>query len=106
MAFKLRKLSHALGAEVCGVDVARPMSEGEFGEIYNAFLEHGILLFRDQKITREQHIEFSRRFGELDRHDALHVRNRDWLVTREGLDVVTDIEALTEILATLPTATC
>ena len=71
MALRLRKLSYALGAEVCGVDVSRPMSEGEFGEIYNAFLEHGILLFRDQNITREQHIEFSRRFGELDRHDAL-----------------------------------
>lgn len=71
MAFRLRRLSHALGAEVCGVDITRPMSETEFGEIYGAFLAHGILLFRDQNVTREQHIEFSRRFGELDRHDAL-----------------------------------
>jgi taurine dioxygenase len=71
MALKLRKLSYALGAEVCEVDVSQPMSEGFFGEIYQAFLEHGILLFRNQDITREQHIEFSRRFGELDRHDAL-----------------------------------
>lgn len=71
MQLKLRKLSYALGAEVCGVDVSQPMSETFFGEIYQAFLEHNILLFRDQAITREQHIEFSRRFGELDRHDAL-----------------------------------
>jgi taurine dioxygenase len=71
MALKLRKLSYALGAEVCGIDVSKPMSETEFGEIYDAFLGNGILLFRDQDITREQHIDFSRRFGELDRHDAL-----------------------------------
>lgn len=71
MALKLRKLSYALGAEVCGVDISRPMSETEFGAIYDAFLENGILLFRGQEITREQHIDFSRRFGELDRHDAL-----------------------------------
>ena len=71
MTLKLRKLSYALGAEVCDVDVARPMSEQEFGEIYKAFLDNGILLFRNQDITREQHIEFSRRFGELDRHEAL-----------------------------------
>lgn len=71
MALKLRKLSHALGAEVCDVEVAGSMSEAFFGEIYKAFLNHGILLFRNQDITREQHIEFSRRFGELDRHDAL-----------------------------------
>lgn len=71
MALKLRKLSYALGAEVCGVDVSKSMSESTFGEIYQAFLAHGILLFRNQDITREQHIEFSRRFGALDRHEAL-----------------------------------
>lgn len=71
MALKLRKLSYALGAEVCDIDVAAPMSETQFGDIYQAFLDNGILLFRDQDITREQHIEFSRRFGELDKHDSL-----------------------------------
>ena len=71
MAIRLRKLSYALGAEVCGMDVAQPMSESTFGEIYQAFLAHGILLFRDQDVTREHHIEFSRRFGALDRHEAL-----------------------------------
>jgi len=71
MAIKLRKLSYALGAEVCDIDVAKPMSEQDFGAIYKAFLDHGILLFRNQDITREQHIQFSRRFGELDRHEAL-----------------------------------
>ncbi len=71
MALKLRPLSYSLGAEVCDIDVSRNMAEQEFGEIYRAFLDHGILLFRNQRITREQHIDFSRRFGELDKHDAL-----------------------------------
>jgi taurine dioxygenase len=71
MALKLRRLSNALGAEVCDVDVSKAMSEAAFGEIYQAFLNSGILLLRNQDITREQHIEFSRRFGELDRHEAL-----------------------------------
>jgi len=71
MALKLRPLSYSLGAEVCDIDVSRNMAEEEFGEIYRAFLDHGILLFRNQRITREQHIDFSRRFGELDKHDAL-----------------------------------
>jgi taurine dioxygenase len=71
MSLKLRRLSNALGAEVCDIDLTRPMSESTFGEIYSAFLQHGILLFRNQNISREQHIEFSRRFGELDNHDSL-----------------------------------
>jgi len=33
MTITFRKLSHALGAEVCNVDIARPMSEAEFGAI-------------------------------------------------------------------------
>jgi len=71
MALKLRKLSYPLGVEVCDIDVSKDVSERSFGEIYRAFLDNGILLFRNQDITREQHIEFSRRFGELDRHESL-----------------------------------
>jgi taurine dioxygenase len=71
MALTLRPLSYALGAEVCGIDIGQPMSETAFGEFYRAFLDHGILLLRNQRVTRAQHIAFSRRFGELDRHDNL-----------------------------------
>jgi taurine dioxygenase len=70
MSIKLRRLSYPLGAEVCDIDVSAPIGESDFGEIYRAFLDHCILLFRGQDITREQHLEFSRRFGELDNHDA------------------------------------
>jgi taurine dioxygenase len=71
MPITVRPLSYALGAEIQGVDLAQPLSNSEFDQIHRTFLESGILLFRRQKITREQHIAFSRRFGELDRHDSL-----------------------------------
>ena len=71
MALKLRRLSNALGAEVCDIDTAKPMSESTFGEIHRAFLDYGILLLRNQNITCKQYIEFSRHFGELDKHDSL-----------------------------------
>lgn len=79
MSITVRPLSHALGAEIQGVDLGKPFSNSEFDRIHRTFLERGILLFRDQKITREQHIAFSRRFGELDRHDSLpHDRHPDY----------------------------
>ncbi|MGH2509397.1 MAG: TauD/TfdA dioxygenase family protein [Ktedonobacteraceae bacterium] len=71
MSLTLRKLSYALGAEICEFDVARPIDEQSFGDIYRTFLDYGVLLFRNQNITPEQHIAFSRHFGELDGHDAL-----------------------------------
>ena len=40
-----------------------------FAEIHRIFLDHCIVLFRGQKLTREQHVAFSRRFGELDDND-------------------------------------
>jgi len=71
MAVTIRRLSNALGAEVQVVNLCKTLSNSEFDQIHRAFLDHGILLFRDQEITREQHIAFSRRFGELDNHDSL-----------------------------------
>ncbi len=71
MSLSFRPLSYALGAEVQDVDLSKPLSNSEFDQIHRTFLERGILLFRDQKMTREQHIAFSRRFGELDTHDSL-----------------------------------
>lgn len=66
---EFRPLSHALGAEVLGLDISKPIGDREFDEVHRAFLRYSILLFRDQHVTREQHIAFSRRFGELDDND-------------------------------------
>ena len=71
MALTIRPLSYALGAEVIGVDLSKPVDDDQFAPDPPGVPGHGILLFRDQKITREQHIDFSRRFGELDTHDTL-----------------------------------
>lgn len=71
MTVELRPLSYALGAEVRGLDLTRPCSDADWQAVHAAFLQYGVLLFRGQKITREQHIAFSRRFGELDRHESL-----------------------------------
>jgi taurine dioxygenase len=76
MTIKIRRLSHALGAEITGLDLRETLSLESFNYINQVFLEYGILLFRDQKITRDQHITFSRYFGELDNNDA-QPRDRD-----------------------------
>ena len=68
MASQLRRLSNGLGAEVSGLDLTQ-VSEPQYGEIQRAFLDHGILLFRGQQLTTQQHIAFSRGFGELDVHE-------------------------------------
>jgi taurine dioxygenase len=59
-------------AELTGVDLSKPLHDDHFAYIHDAFLEHAILVFRAQTLSNEQHIAFSRRFGELEIHPAKH----------------------------------
>jgi taurine dioxygenase len=61
----------ALGAEVTGLDLSQPLADDDFKRIHRAHLDHHVVVFRDQRITPEQHIAFSRRFGPLQIH-VLH----------------------------------
>ena len=55
----------ALGAEIEGVDIAAGVSDGQFQEIYRAFSEHGVIFFRNQELTPDQHLEFAARWGDI-----------------------------------------
>ena len=57
----------ALGADVYGVDLSRPVSDGDFKKIAEAWGEHLVLRFSGQKIDDPTLMKFSARFGELDR---------------------------------------
>ncbi|HEX3949674.1 MAG TPA: TauD/TfdA family dioxygenase, partial [Steroidobacteraceae bacterium] len=65
-AFEFRRFDAALGAEIRGVDLSTPLDDETFAQIRHALLEgNGLLLFRDQRLTPEDQIAFSRRFGPL-----------------------------------------
>jgi taurine dioxygenase len=61
----------ALGAEVSGVDLARPLDDVAQKEIHDAWMRHQVLFFRDQQLSLDEHKEFGRRFGELHVHPVL-----------------------------------
>jgi alpha-ketoglutarate-dependent 2,4-dichlorophenoxyacetate dioxygenase len=65
MALKTRKLHPLFGAEIIGVDVAKPVDDATFAEIRAALDEHSLLLFRGLDMTDERQIAFSERFGPL-----------------------------------------
>ena len=67
--FDVTPLTPSIGAEVAGVELAR-LTDADFREIHRAFLDHHVLVFRNQALTREQHKAFGRRFGELHLHPA------------------------------------
>jgi taurine dioxygenase len=62
------RLGRALGAEISGVDLSRPLSEDAFAQVAKAFFDHEVVVFREQKLAPQQQIAFTRRFGELEHH--------------------------------------
>ena len=55
----------AVGAEIAGIDLARPLRDGEVEAVRSALFEHGVVFFRDQRLTPEQHVAFAERFGPI-----------------------------------------
>jgi len=61
---QIHPVAGALGAEVSGVDLAR-LSNADSAAIQDAFRDHLVLFFRDQRVTPEQQMDFTRLFGPL-----------------------------------------
>lgn len=85
-SFVVRPLSGVLGAEICGLDLSRPLDAGTIGAVRAAFVDQHVLVFRDQQLTPEQQVAFGRCFGELDTHPFVEM-NPDH---PEVLDVITE----------------
>lgn len=64
--FEINPTSGALGAEIAGVDLAEPLDQFAVDELRGALNEYGVIFFRDQNISPEQHIAFAERFGRID----------------------------------------
>ncbi|MDP5055074.1 MAG: TauD/TfdA family dioxygenase [Congregibacter sp.] len=61
---RITPFSSGCGVEVTDLQLAN-LSESKFAAVRSAFTEHGLLLFRDQQFSPEQHLRFAQRFGEI-----------------------------------------
>src|SRR5690606_19439847 len=97
--FDLKPLDH-VGIEVLGLDLNKPIPSQVAEDLYEAWLEHGIMLFRQAGTSTDIHLRLSRVFGELEEHPikSLHVENEKSLISlggeggRKGTPVMVDGE--------------
>ena len=61
----VKPLSPACGAEICGVDLTKPLSPETVRAIGEAWKEHLVLVFRGRNLTQDQQLLFASYFGEL-----------------------------------------
>lgn len=64
--FQVVPAEAALGAEIVGLDLSRDVDAATFREIEAVLDEREVVFFRGQRLTPEQHVRFSRRFGEVE----------------------------------------
>jgi taurine dioxygenase len=61
-------LTPHIGAEIRGIDLSEPLNNETFAGVHQAFLDWSVLVFPDQRLSRDQHKAFGRRFGKLHTH--------------------------------------
>ncbi len=58
-------LTTHIGCEVKGIDLREPVAPAAASAIYRAWLDHAVLLFRDQDLTQEDLVRVTGIFGEF-----------------------------------------
>src|SRR5215204_896600 len=84
------RLSPAGGVAITGADLGERLSPAIREAILAAFREHHVLVFRDQDLSKEEQLAFTRQFGEIEEHVARHsAAGRYGLVHRSPMSATT-----------------
>src|SRR5258706_8446635 len=77
MVITVKSRHPALGAEIRGVDMRRPIDSETFKAVHDAWMKHLVVVFPDQPITDQQHVPSTRQFGEREifHQTSLHLRS-------------------------------
>jgi taurine dioxygenase len=75
MGIEIRKLGEAAGAEIIRAGMLQPWDDATRGIVYQAFLDHLVLVFRDRSLSPTQFMNFARNFGTLQPHVAKKYRH-------------------------------
>jgi taurine dioxygenase len=96
--FAVVPMKAALGAEVKGVDLGR-LDDATFGRIFDAWLEHLLLVFRGQAITAEDLVNLARRFGTPVTSSNLHQRDLAERTANRVFNLPPEVTVVTNVQA-------
>jgi taurine dioxygenase len=80
-----------IAADITGIDLAQPVSAAQFAQIHDAWMQHQVLRFRGQNMTKEQLHGFSHLFGELDKA-PINTSGKPWVEGFPDMTVMSNIK--------------
>src|SRR5687768_5219327 len=83
-------LSPSIGADIVGVDLSQPLSDDDFNTIFDAWMTHLVLRFQGQKLTKDQLMAFTTRFGEPDKA-PINIKGEPWIPGYPNMTVMSNI---------------
>jgi alpha-ketoglutarate-dependent 2,4-dichlorophenoxyacetate dioxygenase len=87
MAIIVSPVTPGFVAEIGDVDLSRPLEPADIDEIKEAFTTYAVLIFPDQELSADQHLDFARNFGPLETTIALFRKDAKLRVRKEFADV-------------------
>ncbi|MBO0712662.1 MAG: TauD/TfdA family dioxygenase [Acetobacteraceae bacterium] len=87
MAITVCPVTPSFAAEIGDVDLSKPLTPADLGAIKQAFVTYAVLIFADQHLSQDQHLDFARHFGPLETTIALHRKDAKLRLRQEFADV-------------------
>jgi alpha-ketoglutarate-dependent 2,4-dichlorophenoxyacetate dioxygenase len=87
MAITVCPVTPSFAAEIGDVDLSKPIDPADFAAIDDAFAKYAVLIFTDQHLSQDQHLDFAKHFGPLETTIALYRKDRPLRVRQEFADV-------------------
>lgn len=95
MTIEVRKLGGPMLAEVVGVDVTKPLDAADKAVVNRAFMDHCVLVFRDQPMGPKQTLDLSNAFGPVEPHITVKYRHPEYpdLIVMTNMNEKGEIDA-------------
>ncbi|NOT53786.1 MAG: TauD/TfdA family dioxygenase [Deltaproteobacteria bacterium] len=97
MSITVFPMTPHLGAEIGEIDLSRPLSPADVEAMKQAFWHYGVLIFPDQQLTEQQHLEFAKYIGPLETSISVLNANDEKLRVPPEIADVSNLNARNEI---------
>src|SRR6202050_5279288 len=87
MAITVCPVTPTFAAEIGDIDLSKPLDPSEISEVKDAFTKYAVLIFPDQHLSQDQHLDFAGYFGPLESTIALFRKDTQLRVRKEFADV-------------------
>jgi alpha-ketoglutarate-dependent 2,4-dichlorophenoxyacetate dioxygenase len=87
MAITIYPVTPDFAAEIGDVDLSRTIEPSDVDAIKQAFAKYAVLIFPDQHLSQDQHLDFAKHFGPLETTIALYRKDQPLRVRKEFADV-------------------